>query len=108
MSLKVVAADLRKHAGSIDDCLTTIGNAEGASRHVQLGNDAYGLLCSWLPPILSGKHDRWDGQLSRAKAIFENDASALRTLADEYENTDLTNAADIEKSAGDLPDVAWG
>ena len=108
MSLKVMAKDLRTHAGSIDDCVNTIADAQGASKHVKLGNEAYGKLCAWLPPILSGKHDTWDSLLAEAKEILEDDGTALRTLADEYEANDTATAAEVEKAKGDLPDVAWG
>lgn len=107
MSLEVIAGHLRDHADSIDDCLDAFSLVGGASEHVKLGTDAYGLLCSWLPPILGQKHDRFDKLVAEAKEILTDDAKALREMATEYETTDKTSAAEVEKAAGDIKHVEW-
>lgn len=105
--MKVVAKKLRDHADSIDDAIDAFKLSEAASKHVKAGNDAFGTLCQWLPPILDAKRDRLDGLMKKAKDILTDDAKAMRTMADEYETTDKDNAVEVEKTIGDLKDVGW-
>lgn len=94
---KVLSSELTTHANSVDDCLKTVNDAQGASKHIKLGNEAYGLLCQWLPPILSGKHDAIDTLLTQAEKILDQDATNLRLAAGEFKTVDVNNSGAIDK-----------
>lgn len=103
-NVEVLASELETHASSVGDCLKVVNDAQGASKHVKLGNDAYGLLCQWLPPILSGKHDTFDSLLSKAEKILEQDATNLRIASADFTQVDTANGAAVDKVGEGL----WG
>ncbi|CAM3411625.1 type VII secretion target [Stackebrandtia soli] len=98
-TVQIVAEELRTHAGSIDTCVGVVELAQGASNHIQLGNEAYGVLCQWIPPILQGRHDEMNTLLTHAKANLDTYSLLLRTAADNFETVDQINSWDLTMSS---------
>ncbi|HZE38481.1 MAG TPA: hypothetical protein VE172_06670 [Stackebrandtia sp.] len=98
MTFQTVASELEKHARSIDACIGVIDLAKGASGYVKMGNDAYGELSAWLPPILHGKHSTVDKLMGRAKQVLTDDAATMRAMAEDFRHHDGKNAEAIARA----------
>ncbi|CAM3407485.1 type VII secretion target [Stackebrandtia soli] len=99
-TINVDPEELRTHAGSIEELIAVFDEAKGASSHIALGDESYGLLCAWIPPLMSAKHERFDALLEQGRGLFESTAESLRSTADWYETTDGNNSTGID-GAGD-------
>lgn len=101
-TVAVIADELRDHAGNLDECLKVIEQAQGASEHIELGDDAYGVLCQWIPPILAGRHADMNGLLTKAHHNLSTFAKLLRGAADSFESVDEFNSWDLTDASLDL------
>lgn len=99
-NINLIKQDLLTHAGSIGDMLTVVGQAQGASNHIKMGNEAYGELCAWLPPFLSGRHSEMDSLLTLAKSNLEALQTLMHTLTGDFSGQDIENATELDTAAG--------
>lgn len=97
---QVDAAQIRRHAGNLDAVRARFGAVRAASTQIAQDNGAYGLLCSWLPAVLEGRHRRQDDLIAYVEENLSLAADALTAAAAEYEETD-NRAADTVRAAGD-------
>ena len=97
--LAVDAAQLRKHVANLEAVRARFGAVRSASAAIAQDGTAYGLLCSWLPPILEGRHQRQDSLLTYIEENLALAADALADVAAAYEDAD-TGAAEAVRRAG--------
>jgi len=95
----VDAAQLRRHIANLEAIRARFGAVKSASAAIAQADSAYGLLCSWLPPVLEGRHQRQDGLVGYVEENLSLAADALAEVARAYEETD-TGAADAVRKAG--------
>ncbi len=98
----VDAAQLRRHIANLEAVRARFGAVRSASAAIGQADSAYGLLCSWLPPVLQGRHQRQDGLVAYVEENLTLAADALAEVARAYEETD-TGAADAVRKAGGRP-----
>lgn len=80
--------ELRGHSNNLEalkDRLTTVLDASNA---ITQDDEAYGTLCGWISGILEGRHQEQDSLIEFALSNLAVAAQALRSSADEYENSD--------------------
>ncbi|MEU6860761.1 type VII secretion target [Glycomyces sp. NPDC046736] len=95
---------LRTHAQNIDSIADAFADVIGAGDQIIEDDEAYGLLCQWIPPILA---ERQQDQQEITKLLQTNlgkIAGALRESATAYENTDEEAAASFERQESELGD----
>jgi hypothetical protein len=63
-----------------------------ASQAISQDDEAYGLLCSWMPAILEGRHQEFDEWVNFGQENMELLSQALAGTADDYEAADEANA----------------
>jgi hypothetical protein len=73
-----------------------------ASQAISQDDDAYGLLCSWIPAILEGRHEAFDELMRYGQENMMLLAEAVGTTADDYSGADHAAASDLERAAEDL------
>jgi hypothetical protein len=95
----VDAAQLRRHAGNVEAIRARFDAVRAASAHIAQDDSAYGLLCSWLPAVLEGRHQRQDSLVSYLEENLALAADSLVAVADDYEEID-TRAAGTVRRAG--------
>ncbi|WP_335987929.1 type VII secretion target [Glycomyces sp. MUSA5-2] len=98
---EVVSDDLRTHAVSIDAVRERFDSILSAIDTIAQDNEAYGIICQFLPPILQGRQDEQKELTTMARENLELLAEALRTTADSYDSADEDVAAahrDIQNS----------
>jgi hypothetical protein len=97
--LAVDAAQLRRHVANLEAVRARFGAVRSASASIAQDGSAYGLLCSWLPAVLEGRHQRQDSLVAYVEENLALAADALAEVALAYEEADA-GAADAVRKAG--------
>lgn len=87
------------HAGAVDQVADGMERGRAAAAHVQLGGDAYGKLCAFLPGLIDVLADPAVDALTECTAALRETAANLRTTAAATESTDQAAAGRIAGSS---------
>ncbi|MET7876159.1 type VII secretion target [Micromonospora profundi] len=96
-----VAAVIR-HAATVDDIGDKMETARGAAAHVQMGAEAYGQICGFLPQLIDPVADRAVRALGESATALREAAANLRAAAAATETTDAAGARRFNDSASRL------
>ncbi|CAM3703548.1 type VII secretion target [Kibdelosporangium persicum] len=88
MSFEVVVDDLRGHASHLNGLMDRLGTAIDAANTVSMSDEAYGLLCSFLPLIINPMEQEGLKSLRAASEAVGTTAGNVRLAADRYEQVD--------------------
>lgn len=72
---EVVTDDLTAHASHLDGLADRLDTALSAAQTAAMSDDAYGLLCAFVPPIINPMEEK-------ALAAVKSSGEAVRTTAD--------------------------
>ncbi|GIF14907.1 type VII secretion target [Actinoplanes teichomyceticus] len=92
-------AQIRRHAGQVQAIDERLRAVRAASASIAHDSTAFGLLCSWLPPLLRDRHRRQDELVAYVAGSLALLAGELRSAAADYEHTDTRSASAI-RAAG--------
>jgi hypothetical protein len=92
MPFEVVPDDLVAHASHLDGLVERLNTAVSAANSA-MSDDAYGLLCAFLPPIVNPTGEKAADVLKSAVAGIQTSADNVRTAASSYQEGDDSNAA---------------
>lgn len=95
-SFKVQAEDLTAHASHLEGLTDRIDTAISAAESVSMSDEAYGLLCSFLPPIVNPMEEEGLNALKAAKEGVTTTAENVRSTAKDYQETDDANADSLK------------
>ncbi|MCW3844571.1 type VII secretion target [Micromonospora yasonensis] len=98
----VDAEQIRAHARNVDALRGRFDAVKTASAHIAQDDSAYGLLCSWMPAILEGRHKRQDELIAYVEENLSLVVQGLHRTADAYDNVDTDADATIRKAGGGL------
>ncbi|GAA3362432.1 type VII secretion target [Saccharopolyspora gregorii] len=104
MAYEVVSEDLAAHAAHLDALTDRIDTAISAAEQVSMSDEAYGLLCSFLPPIINPTEQEGIAALQAAREGIETTAQNVRTSAEEYDTNDEDNSQSFQKLHGTVPE----
>ena len=93
---------LRTHAQNLNGLSDAFADVLGAIDHITEDDEAYGLLCQWIPPILSERQQTQKDITQLLQTNLGKIAEALRETAADYEAADEQAAADFERHESDL------
>ncbi|WP_327035623.1 hypothetical protein [Micromonospora ureilytica] len=96
-----VAAVIR-HAATVDDTADSMEAARGAAAYLQMGAEAYGQICGFLPRLIDPVADRAVTALGESATALREAAANLRAVAAATEATDAASARRLAGSAGRL------
>ncbi|RKT84496.1 Excreted virulence factor EspC, type VII ESX diderm [Saccharopolyspora antimicrobica] len=96
MTFQVEAEDLTAHASHLDGLADRFDTAISAAE-TAMSDDAYGLLCSFLPPIINPTEEEGMAALKAAKEGVTTTADNVRQTAKEYQETDEAGADNFGK-----------
>lgn len=88
---QVITEQIRSHARNVESVMDRFGAVKAASAHIAQNNEAYGLLCAWMPPILEGRHTRQDELYSFVEENLSLVSQSLVKAADAYDSADNTS-----------------
>lgn len=103
MSFDVVVDDLRTHASHLDGLRDRLSTAVSAANTVSMSDDAYGLLCSFLPPIVNPMEQEGIDSLNAATEAVGTTAGNVRLAADYYDDSDQANAKPFAATLSSAP-----
>lgn len=86
------AVAVRAHAASVDGIAADVEQARGAVRAVTMDAEAYGILCQFLPALLSPVFALAAEALGSSAEALHDTATNLRSTADQTEGTDQASA----------------
>jgi len=89
------AAAVRAHAASVDAIAADVEQARGAVRAVTMDVGAYGILCQFLPALLSPVFALAAEALGGSAEALHDTATNLRSTADQTAGTDQASARRI-------------
>lgn len=92
MFYDVVPEELVTHASHLDAVMDRLRDVISAANTVSMSDDAYGLLCSFLPPIINPMEEKGIEALQAAVEGVGTTAENVRTTATQYQDSDETNA----------------
>lgn len=96
----VTPEDLQTHAANIDALRERFGAVLGAIDSVAQDNEAYGIICQFLPPVLADRQAEQKELTAMAEENLDLLAQALRATAEDYENADEAGAKE-QRALGD-------
>lgn len=88
----VDADQIRAHAQKVDAVRAKFDAVTSASAFIAGDDQAYGLLCSWMPAILQGRHAKQDELFAYVEENLNLCVDGLRRTADGYDAADGDNA----------------
>jgi hypothetical protein len=91
----VVVDQLRAHARNVDAVRDRFGAVKAASAHITQNSNAYGMLCSWMPAVLEGRHTKQNELFAYVEENLSLVVQRLRAAADSYERADRSALDDI-------------
>jgi hypothetical protein len=91
---------LRDHANRIDQIGSSVKEASAAASSVNLDSGAFGVMCAFLPPILSSFTPTNASAIGSAASNLGSAAEAVRAMADDYRDSDQA-AADVMNILGE-------
>ncbi|WP_433868907.1 type VII secretion target [Saccharopolyspora sp. CA-218241] len=110
MTFEVVTGDLTAHASHLDGLTARLETAVAAAETVSMSDDAYGLLCSFLPAIINPVEQEGVDAVKSAREGVSATADNVRKSAEQYREIDDANAASLspikEAVAGNRSAVA--
>jgi hypothetical protein len=79
---------VRTHAGSVDATSDTIETGRSAAAQVQLGGEAYGILCQFLPGLINPLGDKAVDAMTESHTALQSTADKLRKASGASDSTD--------------------
>ncbi|APU22439.1 type VII secretion target [Actinoalloteichus sp. GBA129-24] len=107
----VVTEDLVAHASHLDALTDRLNTAIAAAETVSMSDDAYGLICQFLPPTINPMEEEGIAALNAAVEGVTTSAENVRATADQYLDTDDANQQSFQKISLDHiqpPSIAGG
>ncbi|WP_344865109.1 type VII secretion target [Amycolatopsis ultiminotia] len=96
----VEADELVAHASHLDGLVDRLHNAVQAADYA-LSDDAYGLLCAFLPPIVNPTGEKAKDSITSAAEGVQATADNVRTAAKSYQEGDEAEAEPFKKLSSD-------
>lgn len=91
-SFHVAPEGLREHAKRLDGLVDRLQTAVDAARQVSVPQDAYGVICQFVPAYLNPIEQRGVDALQAAAEGMDTAAGNMRQTARRYEAVDDRNA----------------
>lgn len=86
------ADDLRTHSSTVSGIASSIGQAASAAQ-TTLDPQAFGLLCSFIVPIISGSMTSTTTAIQDLAKAVDSASTKVRTMANTYDDSEATAVA---------------
>ncbi|AOS64449.1 type VII secretion target [Actinoalloteichus hymeniacidonis] len=93
----VVTEDLVAHASHLEALTDRLNTAISAAETVSMSDDAYGLICQFLPPTINPMEEEGIAALQAAVEGVTTSAENVRATADQYDETDNLSQQSFQK-----------
>ena len=93
--LRLDVEEVGRHAAAVDEVSTAVQSARAAVGSAGMQPDAYGVLCGFLPPLLSGVFEIAAVAMNGSAEALRETAINLRAAVDLVDRTDTDAARDL-------------
>jgi hypothetical protein len=104
-SFEVVPEDLLAHASHLAGLVDRLNTASAASVSA-MSDSAYGLLCSFLPPIINPTGEQAADTVKAAGEALSTSADNVRKAATSYQDNEDSSAQPFLNSSSQMDDTA--
>lgn len=80
--------ELRAHAGTLDEISGELTSTAAAARAIDLHDGAFGVMMAWLPGVVERFNPVGAGAIDSAAGVVQRTGTAIRSLADDFHDTD--------------------
>lgn len=101
-SFEVVPDELTTHASHLDVLTDRLRTALSAGDVVSMDNQAYGVLCAFLPPMVNPVAQKGLDALKAASSGVGTTADNVRAVAGAYRDTEQTNTDPLSRLQDNL------
>jgi hypothetical protein len=95
--IKLDRSAIERHATHLRTASTDTYSAYATAAAINLGDGSFGLMCSFLPPIINACNPDHLGVISSTAALLSATADALEAALDEVGLTDEQVAAEVNR-----------
>lgn len=88
---EMTAGELRAHESKLNAIGDKLKQALDAAHQVSMGDEAYGIICSFFVPIVHAVTDPGLDALSQANTAVVHTASGIRATSQAYSGTEASN-----------------
>jgi methyl-accepting chemotaxis protein len=96
VGFQVQADAITRHATTVDAVADQVAEGKGAASVVNIGRDAYGMLCSLIPSLLTPVQESLINALQEATDSLHSAADDLRATARDYTGSDDRTANQLQ------------
>jgi excreted virulence factor EspC (type VII ESX diderm) len=97
---ELAAGELTAHGGHVDGLSDRLDTTLDAARVTSMGDEAYGLLCAFVPAVVNPMEARAVDALRAAVDGLRATAEHVRTTARQYTERDEANAQPFLRATG--------
>jgi hypothetical protein len=98
--LRIPPEAVIRHAASVDQAADGMETGRGAAAQVQMGDEAYGQICGFLPELIDVVADGLVSALGESASALRETAVSLRSAASSAEDVDVAEANRIGTAGG--------
>ncbi|WP_410657538.1 type VII secretion target [Amycolatopsis sp. lyj-112] len=92
MDFQVVPGEISTHAQHVDGIADRLGTALAAAKTAAMSDEAYGLICAFVPPFINPAEEKTVDSITAAIDAVRATAANLRTAEQSYTEQDTANA----------------
>lgn len=96
---EIAAGELTAHGSHVDGLSDRLDTTLAAARIASMGDQAYGLLCAFVPAIVNPMEEKAVDALAAAVDGMRATAEHIRTTARQYAERDEANAQPFRRTA---------
>ena len=93
--LRLEVEEVDRHSAAVDEVAAAVRSARAAAGDGGMQPDAYGLLCGFLPPLLSGVFEVAAVAMNGSAEALQETAINLRAAVGFFDRTDTDAARDL-------------
>lgn len=100
--VRIPVAAVSRHAGAVDAGADDVDVGRSAATHVQLGAEAYGRICGFLPGLIEPVAEATIRAMAESATALRETAANLRTAAARADSSDHAAAARVTQAGRHL------
>jgi hypothetical protein len=93
---------IRAHANAVEAVRDGFGRIKAASAFIAGDDQAYGILCAWMPRVLQGRHTHQDELFDFVEENLSLIADGLRQTAEAYAGAETAVTDHVQGILRDL------
>ncbi|MEV6908123.1 type VII secretion target [Amycolatopsis sp. NPDC051071] len=108
MDFQVVPAEIGTHADHVDGIADRLGTALAAAKTAAMSDEAYGLICAFVPPFINPAEEKTVDSITAAIDGVRATAANLRSAQRSYTEQDTAGVDALKPYLDAIPATTTG